>query len=559
MKQHRFLGSNALCALAAFLLTACGGGGNNGGDNDNGNPGPDTSPTPALSFSGIKTFRFTWSDASDATHYRLLENPDGLSGFTPVSGDIPQGTQVYEHRVPLYARTNAQYLLQSCNATGCTDSASVAVSGSLANSIGYFKAGSMDAGDRFGGKVALSTDGNTLAVGAYGEDENDNSVLNSGAVYVFTRDADGGWSQQAYLTASNAGAFDSFGFSIALSADGGTLAVGAYNEDSNATGVNDSNQGNNIATNDAGAVYVFTRGNDATWEQQAYIKASNTDEGDFFGYALAMSGDGNTLAVGAYNEDSGATGSNGDGGDNSSFNSGAVYIFIRDNGGEWSHSTYLKTNDVFANRQFGYSVSLDQDGNTLAVGTIASGAYVFTRDESDAWSQQINLDMGVADKFGKSVALSADGDTLAVGAHQEDSGATGMSGDEANDSGAAYIFSRDGGGNWSQQAYFKASNAETDDWFGYSITLDSSGNTLAVSAFREAGAAIGLNGDQSNNSASRSGAVYVFTRNSGGEWSQQAYVKASNTDADDGFGYSLSLSGDGGTLAVGALSEDSNA
>ena len=96
---------------------------------------------------------------------------------------------------------------------------------------------------------------------------------------------------------------DQFGFSIALSADGNTLAVGALTEDSAATGIN-GNQADNSAQS-AGAVYVFTR-TGTTWSQQAYVKSAQMDAGDMFGYAVALTVDGNILAVGAFDEDGSA-------------------------------------------------------------------------------------------------------------------------------------------------------------------------------------------------------------------------------------------------------------
>jgi hypothetical protein len=123
----------------------------------------------------------------------------------------------------------------------------------------------------------------------------------------------------------------------------------------------------------------------------------------------------------------------------------------------------------------------------------------------------------------------------------------------ANGSGAVYVFTSSNGV-WSQQAYVKASNTEATDNFGNSVAL--SGDTLAVGANGEASNGTGVNGStQTDNSAAISGAVYLFTR-SNGVWSQQAYVKASNTGANDNFGFSLALSGD--TLAVGAAGEGSN-
>ena len=157
------------------------------------------------------------------------------------------------------------------------------------------------------------------------------------------------------------------------------------------------------------------------------------------------------------------------------------------------------------------------------------------------------------------VALSADGTTLAVGAFGEDSNATGIGGDQTDNSaafsGAVYVFRFDGS-DWSQQAYVKASNGEAGDAFGWAVSLSADGNTLVVGAFGEDSNATGIDGDQNDNSALASGAVYVYGFD-GTDWSQQAYVKASNTEASDSFGQTVALSADGTTLAIGALGEAS--
>ena len=249
----------------------------------------------SLDVQPIKTFLFSWEDVEDATHYRLLENPDGISGFVQLGPDIVPSVESFDHVAPLYARLNAQYILQSCNTFGCTDSATVTVDGTLVEAIGYFKASNTDAGDLFGTSVSLSADGMTFAVGAALEDsgavgvdgdQRDNTRDRSGAVYVFHRRNET-WTQQGYLKASNTDANDAFGDDVSLSADGNTLVVGARGEESDATGI-DGDQGNNSADS-AGAVYVFERTADV-WAQQAYVKASNTDAGDWFGHTLSLSG-----------------------------------------------------------------------------------------------------------------------------------------------------------------------------------------------------------------------------------------------------------------------------
>ena len=396
---------------------------------------------------------------------------------------------------------------------------------------------------------------------------------------MFSRTA-GTWTQQAYVKASNTGAYDYFGYSLSLSADGNTLAVGAYKESSAATGIG-GNQADNTALA-SGAVYVFTR-TAGIWTQQAYVKASNTEAGDYFGYSLSLSDDGNTLAVGAGAEASAATGIGGNQADNTVSQSGAVYVFTR-TAGTWTQQAYIKASNTGLNDVFGYSVSLSGDGNTLAVGAfqedsaatgidgnqadntvVDSGAvYVFTRT-ANTWTQQAYVkasNTGAIDQFGYSLSISSNGNTLAVGTYREASAATGIGGNQADNtalaSGAVYVFTRTAG-TWAQQVYIKASNAELDDRFGWSLSLSGDGNTLAVGADGEDSLVRGIGYNYyTDNVIAQSGAVYVFTRTAG-TWTQQAYVKASNTDANDRFGASVSLSTDGNTLAVGALQEASAA
>jgi FG-GAP repeat len=437
----------------------------------------------------------------------------------------------------------------------------------------YLKASNTEANDGFGHSVAVS--GDTVVVSAYGEasnatgingDQSDNSAGNAGAAYVFVRSG-GTWSQQAYLKASNTEGIDLFGYSVAVSGD--TVVVGAYGEGSKATGI-DGDQSDNTAAL-AGAAYVFVRSG-GTWSQQAYLKASNTEANDLFGYSVAVSGD--TVVVGAFSEDSKATGINGDQSDNTAAFAGAAYVFVR-SGGTWSQQAYLKASNTEANDLFGYSVAVS--GDTVVVGAFeessnatginggqtdnsaafSGAAYVFVRSGTN-WAQQAYLKASnteTGDNFGVSLAVS--GDTVVVGANYEDSKTTGISGDQSDNnapaSGAAYVFVRSGA-TWNQQAYLKASNTEAEDDFGYSVAV--SGDTVVVAANYESSNATGINGDQSDNNALFSGAAYVFVRD-GVTWTQQAYLKASNTGADDNFGISVAVSDN--TVVVGADYEASNA
>jgi hypothetical protein len=307
--------------------------------------------------------------------------------------------------------------------------------------------------------------------------------------------------QQAYVKASNTAADDYFGDPVAISGD--TLVVGAYGEDSNATGVN-GNQANNSASL-SGAAYVFVR-NGTTWTQQAYLKASNAQAFDAFGTTVAIDGD--TIVVAATGEDSSAAGVNGNQASNGTTESGAAYVFVR-SGTTWTQQAYLKASNP-----------------------------------------------GMFDFFGRSLAVS--GDTIVVGAGSEDSGATGVNGNQADESapisGAAYVFVRNGT-TWTQQAYLKASNTGPSDVFGDN-GIAISGDTIVVGTGFEDSGATGVNGNEADESASAAGAAYVFVR-SGTTWSQQAYLKASNTEPDENFGLDVDISGD--TIVVGAEHEDSGA
>jgi hypothetical protein len=600
---------------------------------------------------GIRQLQFSWTDAG-ADHYKLWEKPDLSSGFTQVGGNLTSTS--YSHNISIPRRANAVYYVESCNAadTCTTQSNQVDVTGAIVAAIGYFKGSDTGGSDQFGHGVALSSDGTTMAVGArtWGTEE--------GAVYVFINTG-GVWSQQAIIHPDAVVTYSDFGARVALSSDGNTLAVGVYGDDTTATGVATTTPSHDCGTAsptscalDSGAAYVFTRSG-AIWSQEAYIKPSTTTAGDGFGWALALSHDGNTLAVAAPFEDSAATNVGGTeahhchagptynnpnispdsitigtGGSvdltvtfdnlptpdtggvisndqdattipvidgqtvtvspsatttytltvtradattytaqsvvtvdpvaesNCSVNSGAAYVFTR-SGTAWSQQAYVKSANTTAagdgNFGFGIHIALNgNDGNTLAVGAphenvTAGRAYVYTR--SGTWSSGITINpvSGLPFTFGSAVSLSDDGGTLAVGAEGEST--------VASTSGAAYIFTAASG--WTEQAFLKASNPGANDWFGYSLALSGDGTSLVVGADQESSAATGINGDETDDTATSAGAVYLFTSASG--WSQQAYIKAPNARAGYWFGRNLAINDDGSVLAVGSRFEDTAA
>ncbi len=561
---------------------------------------PPSAPTLTMDF-GLKQLQFSWTAVAGADHYRLLADLDGSTSFTQVESDLSASTTSTSVAVAvhLYPWATARYALEACNANGCTRSPEVSPIDGMLDSTGYVKASNPGLDDQFGGgsmiyglSASISQDGNTLAVSSIFEDsaatgingdEGDNSGLDTGAVYVFAR-GDTGWVQEAYVKASNADSSDQFGYSVTLSGDGDTLAIGANLEASNAMGINGDEADNSLLG--AGAVYVFYR-RDGAWSQQAYVKASNTDAGDVFGYQVALSYDGSTLAVAAQGEDSAAVGVNTDEANNDAGGAGAVYVYSRV-GDDWTQQAYIKTLYPEENDLFGSSIAMSDDGDTLVVGALdedggqqgvdgdqadnsgrGSGAvYVFTRLRNN-WSQQAyikGLNTERADAFGAAVAISADGVTLAVGAPDENNTATGanaptgfrVGSDQRTDNshGAAYVFAREDG-TWTQQAYIKPSHIGQYDQFGTRVALNGDGDLLAVGVPLEDSPASGINGSRGNDEAGGSefGAVYLYTR-SDGEWSDHSYVKSPNVGVYDEFGSVVALDGEGTTMIVGARFED---
>lgn len=574
--------SATLIILSAPILSGC-------GETGDLSSAESLSPQPfnllsiEVSDSGIATFN--WGTSKEATEYTICRKDISKSNQCSIvasTSNLSLGVSIGG----LLENINSEYFILARNGSAVYASSELSIGLVELNKLTtYVKASNTDPNDYMGYSVALSDDGSTLAVGAFRDASNatgvngnpfDNSMTNAGSVFIYRYDGSN-WYQQAYIKASNTESNDQFGRAVSISSDGNTLAVSASGESSDATGINGDESDNSAAL--SGAVYLY-KYNGSDWEQQAYIKASNTDSLDQFGQAISLASDGRTLAVSATGESSIARGVNGDELNNSATNSGAVYLY-RDNGNNWVQQAYIKASNTDEFEQFGTSVSLSSNGNTLAVGSqgessnamginsdesnnLASfaGAVYLYRYNGSNWYQQAYIkasNTNSYDFFGRSISLAADGNTLAVGAPGEASNSKGIDGDEANNdsslAGAAYLF-RYENNQWLQTAYIKASNTDAGNSFGYSVALSPDASKLAVSAYKEKSSSTGINGDQNNIAANESGAVYLFHYNDN-YWEQNSYIKASNTNSSDFFGYSIDLSSNGLKLAIGAPNEDS--
>ncbi len=278
--------------------------------------------------------------------------------------------------------------------------------------------------------------------------------------------------------------------------------------------------GNNGGGVDSGAAYVFTRSG-TTWTQQAKLLAADAAPADGFGYSVAIRGD--TIVVGAPLEDDAA-------GD-----AGAAYVFTR-SGTTWTQQAKLTAADAGVLDNFGAAVAIDAEsvvvgspGDDEGADLSRGSAYVYTRS-GVTWTQQAKLvaaDAAAGDLFGNSVSI--DLDTVAIGAPLDD--------DTASDSGSGHLFTRTAGA-WTQQAKLVASDPEAGDRFGFSIGVD--GNRTVVGADREGAA------------GSQAGAAYVFDR-AGASWPQTTKLLASDSAVGDQFGYSVDING---RMVIGAHLDD---
>lgn len=491
---------------------------------------PENSTDGILACQGnITTCRITYAEICEARGYYTIFALDSTGG--EVATNVSVNPYCWEHK---------QVLTPSNGTSGNQFGYAVSISGNYAVigapnyvtgkgaayiyerdpatgvwvQVQSFTTGSIQNFQYFGTAVAVS--GNTVVVGA--SSYNTGSLTAAGLVYIYERDANGSWLYKKGFTGQQTG--EQLGVSVAISGD--IIAAGSMNN-SPIAGIqhyNGFNYGYTTPSNSSssGAVRIFERDALGVWNDRAQIKPTSIDAGDYFGCSVAIDGD--TVVIGAQNEDSNQTTINNSStipADNLMTNSGAVYVVTRD-----------------------------------PVTTL----YSFS-----AYIKPTNLNSG--DSFGSSVSIS--GNTIVVGAPAEDSnqttitnGGTASADNTATSSGAAYIFSRNSSGIWLQEAYLKAPNAELNDNFGYSVAI--SGERVVVGAkFEDSLNTLAYNGmpmvasDQAT--AKDTGAAYVFARDTSNGvlnsfWYHQAYLKEGMPGNLYYFGGAVSISGN--SLLVGA-------
>ena len=474
--------------------------------------------------SGPSTISLEWTGLVNDTDYAFRVRAVNASGPGPAS-DIAHATPFL--LIPdqpanlITAAGDSQVTLQWDQPDQSTENNTVITKYQMwQRGIAKLVASDAANGDEFGYAVAM--DGDTIVIGARYED----TYVNSGSAYVFTRDASGAWSQTAKLTASDTADNDHFGWSVAVNGD--TIVIGAPGDDYTV---------DSTTYTDAGSAYVFTRDASGAWSQAAKLTASDAADNDEFGKSVAVNGD--TIVIGAHYDDYTV--------DSTTYtNAGSVYVFVKPGGGWATTSTEtakLTASDRAAYDYFGVSVAVD--GDTIVIGahyddSNSGSVYVFVEPSSGGWATTSThtakltaSDRAAYDEFGVSVAV--DGDTIVIGAYRDDS-----------NSGSVYVFVEPAGG-WASTSAFtaklRASDRAAYDEFGVSVAVD--GDTIVA----------GARGDDN---PSASGSVYVFVEPSSGGWvstsAETVKLRAFDGADSDLFGWSVGVDGD--TVVVGAYGDD---
>ena len=390
-------------------------------------------------------------------------------------------------------------------------------------------------GDLFGGSVSVS--GEYAIIGArqvFYLPTDSTYVPRAGAAYIFMEDGSGNWEESQKLVASDLDTLAYFGWSVAIA--GNYAIVGAKGEARDASG--------NDWLEEAGAAYVFELDGNGEWQEVEKLVASDRDSLDRFGWTVAI--DGNYAVVGAYTEDHDANGNNTAGG------AGSAYVFERDGNGNWTQMQKIVASDRGSGDRFSYSVAIsgtyiivgadmeDEDSRGKRNKTNSGSAYIFELDGSGNWQEVDKIvasDRAETDLFGHSVAI--DGDLALIGAYSDGHSSMG-------NAGSAYFFQRNGQGQWKEEQKIIASDADPSGKFGECVSLDDSYAIVSSSVEHE--------DESGNNYLNSAGAAYLFEQDANGSWSEANKIVASDREAGDKFGISVSISGE--QALVGAFYKD---
>jgi hypothetical protein len=497
---------------------------------------PPAAPQVTVGADPLKVLQFHWLPVPGATHYLLQIKPNASSAFAVHGNPILAPRALAGLTIPVHTLdwVNARYKVSACNAAGCRDSAEISVQDLMLTSIGYVKASNTDAQDAFGYRLQLSQDGNTLVVSAFeGSDatgvngnQADNSSSVSGAVYVFRR-IGVGWRQEAYLKPDVNHPFQYFGLSfdaaqrpISVSSNGSVVAVGAPGEQFGSV------QG-------AGAVYLFARAPDGTWSQTHKIRLPVPLQNDTFGMSVDLNDDGTLLKVASRNPYT------------AQFQSVGTTRVYRLSPSGW-------VVDAFWISELRQSCASQMTGSGTTIVSICSGDEGAPRLRTQRrigtnWTQM--TDFPLYDYFSYVPAVSGNGARAAVAVRNFETGIDRV------------MVLAWTGRQWMVEQYVEPPPGAANEMrvWGESLAFNRNGTVLAIgdssSSVGGAGVSDSARPPTTPPPSNEHGAVYVYQRGESG-WTFRKVVKAPNPAHSDFFGRGIALSGNGLTLAVGAIGED---
>ena len=404
-----------------------------------------------------------------------------------------------------------------------------------------------EANDGLGHSIAMSGDGTKVIVGAPYEDHDKvggNYINGAGSAYIYTYDGTNWDAGEKIVAPDRAVGGDYFGWSVGINSDGTKVIVGVYR--------NDPGQ---PVVNNAGSAYIYAY-DGTNWDSGYKLVAPDKEADDRFGYSVAMSGgtsgDQLRVIVGASHEDHDKVGGN------YISTAGAAYIYTYD-GTNWDTGEKIVASDRASQNYFGFRVAISLDGTKVIVGAYrndpgqpvvgdAGSAYIYAYDGTnwDAGEKIVAPDKQGSDEFGYSVAMNGDGTKVIVGARYEAHDKVG--GDQKTRAGSAYIYTYDGT-NWDTGEKIVASNRDVNDYFGWSVGMNSDGTKVIVGAIGEDLSATSFN----------HGSAYIYAYD-GTNWDAGTKIVAPDREVNDNFGWSVAMSGgtsgDGTKVIVGSPYED---
>jgi len=540
--------------LSAFIIN-CGGARSN-----NGKPtiAPSIQPTLQSEY-GVTKITFNWDKDPLITNYQLISlSSGGATGVTDeiLFSNLFTSSVTLPISVHLQNWATSQFKIRGCNSVGCIDSNIVDLRNQSSKVVGYIKAFS-DLGDddNFGYAVAISGDGNTMAVGAPNEDSvditnpSDANSIDSGAVYIYQK-INNSWQFKSFIKPTTISSGSQFGSALDLSDDGSVLVVGEWL--------------GNSSVSSSGAAYIFELIN-SNWDQIKKLTPIVPQVNERFGFSIAISGNSNTIVVGAPGKHAFTP------------SKGKITVFTKVNSQWDSTGVVLAPTDSIDYDYFGNSVDINFDGTKLIAAKLSNPSFYFydfkqlASATSKSWIEEIIIaPINNSSNFkGGAVSMDNSGNVIAVSqigsqVHLYKNELNSSTNIKSWNKKYTYVSAAIGAPPFSGESfsssvipYIGVANN------GYPTTLALSGNgkRFIVGAPYESTNQSGVFSSFSIANGINNlvfGASYLFEENASGQWIQKSYIKAANSGNNDFFGTSVAISNSGKTLAIGAIGESSD-